>query len=66
MISEIAQVMTAAAAFAAVVVSIINLRKISEIHIIINSRMTELLRETQTNAKAAGVKEERDRAANYD
>jgi len=54
-ISEIASVITAAAAFGACVLSWINRGKIQEEHLSINSRMDELLREAKAAEHAAGV-----------
>lgn len=54
------QTFTAIAAIVAAGVSFWNTRKINEIHVIINSRLTELLALTKTSSKAEGVKEGRE------
>ncbi len=54
-ISEIASILTALAALGACVLSWINRGKIQEVHLSINSRMDELLREAKAAAHAAGA-----------
>ncbi len=67
MIAELAEIITAVAALAAVVVSLWNGRKIQDIHIAINSRMDQLLELTKSAEHARGMKEqsERDEAAGH-
>jgi hypothetical protein len=57
--SEIAQVITAAAALGAVIISARNGRKIQEVHLSINSRMDQLLKAAEQAAHAAGAAEAR-------
>ena len=54
-ITEIASITTAAAAVGACVLSWVNKGKIQEVHLSINSRMDELLREAKAAAHAAGA-----------
>jgi hypothetical protein len=54
-ISEIADITAAAAALGAFILSWINQGKIQEVHLSINSRMDELLREAKAAAHAAGA-----------
>jgi hypothetical protein len=54
-ISEIAGIITAVTAFSACVLSWINRGKIQEVHLSINSRMDELLKEAKAAAHAAGA-----------
>jgi hypothetical protein len=54
-LSEIASLITAVAALGACVLSWINQGKIQEVHLSINSRMDELLREAKAAAHAAGA-----------
>jgi uncharacterized membrane protein YciS (DUF1049 family) len=61
-IASIAAVGVVLAALIAGVFSLIS-RKIQNIHIEINSRMTQMLEITRLAAEAAGVKREHDRAA---
>lgn len=58
---EAAQIVTAAAALGAWVISLRNGKRIHEIHLSINSRMDELLKITGEERHAAGVQEERSR-----
>jgi hypothetical protein len=58
-VENVAEILTALAAVAAVVVSLINGKKINDVHISINSRMDQLLRATGIAAKAEGVEQER-------
>ena len=58
---EIAQVLTALAALGAVAASIHNSKKITEIHVLMNSRLTELLSVTRLAAHAEGAEQERAR-----
>lgn len=41
----------------------LNARAIKEVHVLINSRMTELLSVTKTSSHAEGVKEQKDKEA---
>lgn len=59
--SEIAELITAFSAVAALIVGVRNSNKIHEVHVSINSRMDELLRQTTESAHAAGVEQERNR-----
>ena len=59
--TEIAQLITAAAALGAVLMSVHNGHKIQEVHLSINSRMDELLKAASEAARAAGATEERNR-----
>jgi hypothetical protein len=52
--------LSALTAFGAMLISLINRKKIQEVHLSINSRMTQLLELTQESAHAAGMKEEQD------
>ncbi len=54
-VSEIASIITALAALGACILSWINRGKIQEVHLSINSRMDELLREAKAAAHAAGA-----------
>ncbi len=47
----------------AFIVSISNSLKISEVHVLVNSRLSELLTLTKAASRAEGVKEESDRNA---
>lgn len=58
--AEIIQAIIALAALGALAVSIWNSTKIKEVHVLINSRLTELLELTKTSSKAEGVKEGRE------
>lgn len=62
--TELSQLITAAAALGAVLMSARNGRKIEEIHLLINSRMDELLKVTGESQHALGVKHEFDRDKN--
>ncbi len=55
-----AQWIVALAAAGSLLVSALNFRQISDVHILINSRMSELLELTKTASKAEGVKEGRE------
>lgn len=55
------QWVVALAAVGALAVSIYNSQQIGSVHVLINSRMTELLDLTQKASKAEGVKEQKDR-----
>ncbi len=57
--TEIAQLVTAGAAFGAFLLSMRNGKKIQEVHLSINSRMTQLLEETRSAAHAAGAIQQR-------
>jgi hypothetical protein len=48
-------------AFGAFITSIWNHTKIGQLHVIVNSRLTELLTETRIASRAEGVREEQDR-----
>jgi hypothetical protein len=54
-IGEAAQLMTAVAALGAMLLSWRNSRKIKEVHLMINSKMSDLLALTRTSATAEGV-----------
>jgi hypothetical protein len=56
---EIAQIITALAAFGAFVLSWRNARKIEQVHKATNSMMDKLVETTKTEAHAAGLKEGR-------
>lgn len=58
-LSEMASVFTAAAALGACILGWMNRGKIQEVHLSINSRMDELLREARAAAHAAGVTQQR-------
>lgn len=51
----------AGAALGALAVSIYNVIGIRNVHVLVNSRLTELLAVTRASAKAEGVKQEKDR-----
>ena len=57
---ELAELVTAACALGALVMSYINSRKIQDVHVSIDGRMDELLRATSAEQFAAGGKDERD------
>ena len=66
--AEISQLITAVAALSSVIASLIsvamslrNADKIQEVHILINSRMNELLKTTENASYALGVKDEANR-----
>ena len=65
-IAAIAAALAAIAAAGAWVTSWFTKTKMSEIHILINSRLTELLKLTQESFFAAGRKEEKDKQAQFD
>lgn len=56
-IADIAIFMTAIAALGALAVSVFNMFQINTVHVLINSRMTELLELTQKASKAEGYKQ---------
>lgn len=58
--SDAIPLIVASAAVAAVLVSIWNTIKIREVHVLVNSRLTELLTITRDASKAEGLKEGRD------
>jgi ACT domain-containing protein len=58
-ISDVIRLLTAIAAVGAAVMSIINSRRIKEVHVSINSRMDQLLRATGAASKAEGIEQER-------
>ena len=55
------RLLTAVAAAGALLMSIYNTTQIKEVHVMMNSRLSELLDLTRASSKAEGVKEERDR-----
>ncbi len=63
--SELAQILTALAAIGAVWASVRNGKKIADVHLLINSRMTELLKvaadAARSEGREAGRKDEVDR-----
>ena len=59
--SDIIQLITALAALAAVGLSWVNRKHIQEIHLLINSRMDQLLKLTGEAQHALGVKQEAER-----
>lgn len=63
-IGDIAGVLTAIAALVAAVMSIRNSSKIKEVHISINSRMDQLLKEKGIASRAEGVIEGQQQALN--
>jgi hypothetical protein len=58
-ISEIASIITAAAALGSCILGWLNRGKIQEVHLSINSRMDQLLREAREAAHAAGALQQR-------
>jgi hypothetical protein len=60
-IADLAQVLTGGAALVAAIASLRNGRKIQIIHDLTNSRLSELISVTKSEAHAAGVKEQQDR-----
>ena len=62
-IGDVAEIIVAISAVAALGVSIINYRHIQEVHISVNSRLTELLALTSSSERAAGRLEGRAEAA---
>jgi len=58
-VSEIASICTALAAMGACVLSWVNKGKIQEVHLSINSRMDQLLKEARDAAHAAGASQQR-------
>ena len=61
--AELSQLITALAALGAVIMSVRNGTKIHDVHLSINSRMTELLAAAREAAHAAGAQEEKQRLA---
>ena len=59
---QIAELVTALAALGAVGVSIWNSKRIKEVHLLINSRMDELLRVSGIASRAEGVQQGREDA----
>lgn len=59
--TRLSQVVIASAAVGALVVSIYNATQINQVHLIVNSRLSELLVLTRSASKAEGVKQEKDR-----
>ena len=59
-VSAVAAVIAACSASAAVVVSVRNTRKINGVHVDINSRMDQLLKERGTAQRAEGFREGRE------
>lgn len=59
--TKISQVIVALAAVGALVISAYNASQIKDVHIDLNSRLTELIELTKKTSKAEGVKEEKDR-----
>jgi hypothetical protein len=55
MLADIAVIITALASVGAVAVSLWNLLKIQELHIIVNSRLTELIAVSAHAARANGI-----------
>lgn len=60
MMKIVTEWIVALAALGALGVSIFNMFKIKEVHLLINSRLTQLLELTQKSSKAEGVKEGRE------
>lgn len=58
-LSQITEVITALAALTGATLGIINRRRISEVHVSINSRMDELLKATGVAAHAEGLEQGR-------
>lgn len=56
-ISEMIKIMTALASLGAVLMGIWNSHKIKQVHVSINSRMDELLREKGISSRAEGYRE---------
>ncbi len=54
-LTDLIELVTAVAAMLAAIASFINLRRVQEIHVAINSRMDALLKVTETAARAEGV-----------
>jgi hypothetical protein len=63
-IIELASLASAAAAFLAAGISYVSLRKVAEVHVSINSRMSELLEAAKHAARADGVVQGRAEWAN--
>jgi hypothetical protein len=61
-IELIAQACIALAALVAAVTGIVNMFKNQSIHVMLNSRLSELLQLTKTSSHAEGVKDEKERA----
>jgi hypothetical protein len=59
---ELAQLMTALSALGAMLMSYRNSRKIQEVHLSVNSRLSQLLEATGDAQRAIGAQQERDRA----
>lgn len=62
-IDKLATIVGALSAFGALIVSYVSLSRVRELHIIINSRMSELLKATGLASKAEGREEERKKQA---
>jgi hypothetical protein len=62
-LDRLSSIVSAIAAVGAVIVSYLNFKKIQDVHVLINSRMTELLKVTGIASKAEGREEERDKNA---
>lgn len=60
-LDRLSSIVSAIAAVGAVIVSYLNFKKIQDVHVLINSRMTELLKVTGIASKAEGREEERDK-----
>ncbi len=58
--TELALLLNASAAVGAMIMSIRNGRKIQNVHVDLNSRLSELLKITHDSAFSAGIKQERD------
>lgn len=58
---KFSQLVVAIAAAGALVVSIYNAAQIKDVHVMMNSRFTEMLDLAQKASKAEGVKEEKER-----
>lgn len=63
-VGEVAQVITAFTALAALMTSLLNRSKIQEVKLSLNSRLTELIAANALVAHAEGVEHERERTKN--
>ena len=60
-LSSITQLITAVTSLGALLMSIYNEKKIQEVHLLINSRVDQLILSTSEVAHSLGMKEERDK-----
>jgi hypothetical protein len=61
-IDYIAEIFAGLASLVAAVTGIVNMFKNQSIHVMLNSRLSELLQLTKTSSHAEGVKDEKERA----